>query len=480
MSSAPAQELGEVPAAAAVASGETFFQKEIVDSTWINNWTYTCQPSAAINDTQITFQFPKFVGDNFPFIQKMKLKLRMKLVDENGDPPERNQTVCPINLFGKTLFSSVKLFLNETQVTAGANGLFPYLAYVEALINNGTDKKRGAMQLGGYYEDDIECWNQMDDTQEGPGWGERRSLFGELKIVGSGEAAVFQFDYRANEVTTIVEVNTEFSGCSTPMLNMVGGRLELMLNRPEFYLQCEADNVDDCVEKKYRLEIGMAELLIPVKTMSPTLCQGIEKTLSTKNQEYNTTRMDLRKIALAKGVSTFTTDNVKQCATSPDRMYLFLIPEAALSRAFGTSALRMCNYVGETVKTRAYLKSMRMTLNNESLESSEVAGDAVALDVRKLFEFYENMGMWDSDTATRIGKDEYAQGKYVVVYDLTKAKRAALSRGVIKPEAKDGALKLDLIFNKELPENAFLFVISEFHSKVVVDKNRNVTYRYLA
>lgn len=473
-----------------VSDSEGFFRKIKKDSTWANSWTMNLTPAAAITRERITFHIPKLDGDNFPFLNDMKIKLRVKIVSEGPDKkPPATQDIAPINNIANSMFNNVKLYLNETQVSSSTNGLYPYWAYVSALVNNNEDRKLGLMQLFGYYEDHH--WDNLQEGSVTSGWFRRRELFGQLKITGD----TYRFDYDSKKIVTLyADVMTEFKGSTVPMLNLVGGRLEVYLNRPGFYMQSGAGNTTNCNMNKYYLDIVSAELLVNVKTMNASLSANLEKHLSSTPQVYQTTRMDMRKIMMPAGQFSFTTDNIKQTLVAPDRVMLFLLPNHYIDAQYGTSALRMNNYIGEQVTwhpgdagrpgenrddvtKRAYLTHVKMSLNNESLEPSEGGNTADELMRRKCMEFYQNQGMMDAESPVRISPASYADGKFVMLYDLTKSKRAALA-GPLRQEAKQGNLKLEMTFSKELPTNAFLMVMSEFHSSVTVDKNRNVVYQY--
>lgn len=474
-----------------VSDSEGFFRKIQKDSTWTNSWTMSLTPSATITQDRITFNIPKLDGDNFPFLNDMKVKLRVRLTSPVGgiEQPKDDADIAPINNIGNSMFNNVKLYLNETQVSSSTNGLYPYWAYLNAMVNNNEDRKLGLMQLFGYYEDHY--WDNMPTTNVMSGWLRRRNLFGTL--TKTGDEVTFKYDGE-KIVTVYADIMTEFKGTTVPMLNLVGGRLEIYLNRPGFYIQSGAKNMNDCVADKYYLKIVSAELFVNVKTMNPSLSASLEKHLISTPQVYHTTRMDMRKILIPAGQTSFTTDNIKQTLVSPDRLMLFIVPNHYVDSEYGTSALRMNNYIGTQVKyippqgptpggnrdqahKRAYLTGVKLSLNNESLEPSEGGNSADELSRRKCMEFYQNQGMMDAESPVRISPENFADGRFVMLYDLTRSKRAALA-GPIRQEAKQGNLKLELTFDKSLPTNSFLMVMSEFHSAVTVDKNRNVMYQY--
>lgn len=490
---------GDAPAAAAPYLPHTanFYPELSHNGAWTKSWVLNVS-SNPLDGQRITFQIPKLQGGNYSFYQRARVKLRISLFGKKAEKPSDNMSLAPINNVANSMFNSVRLFLNETQVTGSTNGLYHFAAYVNSLVCHPRGRKDGILTLGGYYEEGIprdpfpeSRWRKIGEPYSG--WTLRRNLLGTM-AGNEDDTGDYMFKYydRQKKFTVYADLMTDLKGCDVPMLPDVGGRLEMTLNPGHFVLQCEEHDVAESLEEKYFLHIDGAELEIPVQTLQPSLHASLERQLTTKPVEYHTTRLDMRKIPIPAGRISFITDAVKQTASSPDRIILFLANKSYLESPYGISPYCFNNYVTKDMwevavpnqpeqdpkDLRAYLTSVRMTLNNETLESSENIQEPQHLVMRKLAEFYENMGLDSTPYSVAMNAEEYANGKFVMVYDLTAAKMASVG-GSVRQEARAGNLKCELQFDKETPNESYLFVMSEFHSKIIVDKNRNVVYRYL-
>lgn len=401
---------GEAASAVPFLPQSTNFYPELSkNGAWVKSWVLNVS-SNTLDGHRVTFQIPKLQGGNYCFYQKARVKLRVGLFSEDAVKVSDNNSLAPINNIGNSLFNSVRLFLNETQVTGSTNGLYHYAAYVNCLACHPRERKDGILTLGGYYEEGIprdpfpeSRWKKIGEPFTG--WTLRRNLLGSMS--GNAQAQQnFNFKYSGKDFTVYADLLTDLTSCNIPMISDVGGRLEMTLNPASSVLQCEQHDLAECMQKKYKLLIASAELEIPVGTLQPSLHESLERQLTTKPIEYHTTRLDMRKIPIPSGIVTFTTDAVKQMATSPDRIILFLANKAYLENPYGVSPYCFNSYITkdewekkpadkpdatDPKELRAHLTSVRMTLNNETLESSENIHEPDHLIIRKLAEFYENM-----------------------------------------------------------------------------------------
>lgn len=475
----------EAPSAAAVSSDEGFFTTHTRDATWKDSWTAQLSPASIIDNRRLLFHIPKMDGDLFPYLNEAKLKLAVRLLDKDGQKPRDDCTIAPVCNVGNAMINALTITLNGTTVMSCASGLYPYWAYTSSLLNNSSDRKKSMLQLAGFFEDNAECWDQI--TKNGP-WDKRRLMFGSYDVNSALDPNAEVFVFKTNLVRTLyIPLCTEFTQ-PAPLLNYVGGSLEITLNDPGFYLQCNLNEIEYCRERQFALKIDAAELLLPVREMNPQLSLNLERELKDTPLEYRNTRMDLKKFLIPKGSQTFTTDQLKQNAVCPDRLLFFLIPDWLLDQSYGLSPFRCTGRVmeqydtladkAEKEKTAAYLTNVRMTVNNQSLESTASYVNHEDLLTAKFMELLICLGLDRSEYGIPLEISEYAHGKCMMAYDLTRPKRAALSGGT-RLDVKTGTLKLDLNFSAILPCNSYLLVLSEFHSKVSITKNRTVYYTFI-
>lgn len=361
-------------------------------------------------------------------------------------------------------------------MSSGNNNHYPYWAYTSVLLEEDLQKKSTYRDVHGFYEDT----NWLGPTENSNGWWKRQCLFGEY-----GEDGVFK--YTADIKTFEADVLTDFSACERPMLPKVGVRLDVALNDPSFYLTTLVDKREDAVTSQYKLKIVDATLFIDIKQLTTSLALATEKKLLESKVTYRTKRVDIRRIPLHKNQTSFSTDSLKQSETSPDRMLLFIVNSWLIDKPYGISPMYASRDVFEEDQAKvafnkrkhAVLDNLRLTINNESLDLCSQASSQDELAKHHYFSLQEAYGATVLRDSVAVDLKDFLDGKYFIAYDLTKSRRAALSVPNVRQAVRQGHLKLEGHFSQQLPCNAYLYVISEYHSAVSVDKNRNVIYHFL-
>lgn len=537
--------------APAVNLKEHFFSQMPLEKTWENTWVIRRQPDSALDQRNLTFSVEKQDGPTYMFLQDMRIRLTLDLRDKNGKVPPPNLTVAPVSNFLPAMMMSCRVFLNETQVSTSADGLYPLWPFVSNFTSYSSDRKKGIGELFGYIEDDTV---KIDRCLPGTGFFKRRSLFGDTKYsavaaletnytdakakveaakkrlsekTGSPTAtsdeiakitaeidrlkkfandlkvvkdmsilkqlSIPEFTYSSRKKDFYLELLTDFSGTSLPLLNGIGVRVEIRLAKPSAYLQCEKPDVAKCIDKGYYLHISSAELIIPARTMTTSLHLDIEKMLLKGSMEYDDLiRVDMRRLLIPQGTHQWETSQIKQSSTTPDRVIVMMCPTHIIESAYGhtpfffPSEIKGPNRAAADSRSfefmldsdSASIEDMKMTLNTLPVETSESTRGRDSITRRKLVELFENLGRLSSEGAPLITPEIYKEHKFVSMYDLTKSKRAAFS-GLVRMEPRQGTLTFSLSFNSALPCPVYLYVISEFHSKITCDKNRNIQYTSL-
>ena len=467
---------------------DNFFTKEGVDTTWIRSWDMVCSPVATHPHDTLTFNLPKLGQGNYYFMQDARIKLHLRLLDLNGDPPPNETPVGPCEDFASAIFSDVKLFLNEAQSNGNSSSLYAYHSFFHSLLSYSKEKKQGVAALQGYMdqnEGDYKANSNVTSAFE-----KRRELFGTLD-----DNSEFEFYDAASQPTVVTApLLTEFTSTSLPILSNVGLRLEMLRSPWSFYMMIQPNLAEeertpaiaDFGNKKYRLNVVKAQVIVPVKTMNPSLDLKVEHMLSKKPLEYRTVRLEMVKKPIAKGLNAYSTTQLKQEAVAPDRLYLAIIPDYNLAGTDGQNPFSFCStvrqeYAKYRTTDRAQLEEVRLSINNETLETYEtnIMDDTL---YRKYLELNEAMGHGSngSNSSLSFSVKDYEEIFFVMGYDLTSAKNAALLGPDIRGVNKEGAMRLDLRWDVKLPANCWLIVLSEYHSVVKIDKNRSVMCQYLA
>ena len=488
-----ANNLPLVPSTAAIPvqqDRDSFFSKEAIDSTWTRSWDMVCPPVAASAHDSLTFNLPKLGQGNYYFLQDARIHVALRLLDKDGAPPAVDGSIAPVEDFASAIFSDVKVFFNETQANSNTAGMYPYHSYLNALLSYSAEKKQGSAMVQGFVGQNRADYNAKPKRPgEKSAFLRRRSMFGNYL-----DGAHFTYsDATSPPTSASAPLLTEFSSTNMPLISNVGVRIELSRASPNFYLMLDPELAADAVpaweaaleEKKYKLLIDKIQIVVPVKTMNPSLDLKVEQRLAQKPLEYRTVRMEMSKKPIAKGLNTFSTTQLKQESVCPDRIYFMVVPDYQLNGAKGKNPFHFCSTIRAEDAAyfddnRANLEEMRLSINNETLETYETSSTDETV-LRKYLELDQAMGHGrTSNSSLTFNPEDYRELFFVMGYDLTAAKNAALLGPDIRGMNKEGAMRLDLRWSRVLPCDCWLVMLSEYHSMIKIDKNQSGMCQYLA
>ena len=102
---------------------DSFFSKVGIDVTWDRQDVQKFHPHGGNPDGEtVKFIVPKQPAGHFMFLGDMWLNMSVTLRDKDGKVLDgATDDVAPADNIGQTMFESVKMFLNETQVSSGNN-----------------------------------------------------------------------------------------------------------------------------------------------------------------------------------------------------------------------------------------------------------------------------------------------------------------------------------------------------------------------
>ena len=468
--------------------GDSYFKQRYTDATWEDNYKDRILPASS-DGKKFVFHVPKLEGTQHQYLNYMLLFLRGRIVNKDGGMPENGSSVAPCN--GQAFIGRVRASANGTTFMDTSQYSYPILAYVGNLLNASTDKKLGVLQREGYYEDvykteDGDEGSEWSALKVGSAWYKRRAVFGGYSATNAS-TFVFKPEKFAHYN---IPIQTEFRD-TLPMVSRVGAVVEITMSEPGFYLQCQYDNLIDCLENRYHFEVDSVHLKVPVKTMNASQALSLEKKMTQTPAEFDNIRMDLGKFLIPAGVRSFNTDQIKSFAVCPTRLIFFLMPDYQLDDDYGPSVFRSCpwfeekwapddngNYVAPSIVNRVHLADATLTINNQSLEDVNPIDPAMLVD-EYFSVLYEVLGKdKGNEGGVRIEKQDFANGKFFICFDLTKSGMGFLS-GNVRQEVKQGSTKVALRFSGPLKTNLYLFAMAEYHSKIKVTGSRTVYYSYL-
>ena len=128
------------------------------------------QPSSSISDNSLIEFFVAGTGDEYLDLQGTKLHLVLSVTNSSGTKitmsnflpdttakTSSGETIkelgpAPVNNFLHSLFQQLDVFLNDKLVST-SNNLYPYRAYMENLLNYGSDATESRLSCSLFYPD---------------------------------------------------------------------------------------------------------------------------------------------------------------------------------------------------------------------------------------------------------------------------------------------------------------------------------------
>ena len=504
-----------MPATAYHSSASDFFAKQVVNDAWESSSFKEYGPVNVIEDEKICFSIPKLDSSTFMYLGEAKFSMQLSLEDKDGKPPPtldsdgKAVTLAPAALFPNTMINGVKVWLNETQVATGGSNLYEYWGYTDAVLNRDWEEQESDGNLYGMYLDSTRDFYEdyvLDSMLKTTGWEGRKRLFGsyDSHSVVTPYPVLEDFAYDGSVRTYYAKLLTDFSSVrSQPVPPQVGVRVEITLNRPGFYLQ--SSQPEFCEDKKYKLKIKNIKLQVPVRKLKWSEFETFEKRLKKEPLEYFLQRQECSKILLSKGERNFSISGLKQGQLVPDRMLLMIVNGWAVDKSYGKSPFMSSpevflekHCVDKTRKVGergCALTSLKMMVNNTVVNDHVNATGHEEL-VKQLFE--QTHGCFGAKVlpgCPNIAVDQFKDGTFICAFDMTKGKRFGVSGHQVRQLPRTGDIRLDLGFDEGrdseenaegeevkingLPTDAFLYVLSTYHSRVSIDSERNVSYRYI-
>jgi len=447
-----------------LSTEDDFFAKTKADLSYVNSQQLSFTPSSVITDHRLSFEIPKLTGSNCLFLNDLLVLLKLKIVDHEGKKPPDNAKVAPINLFPTTMFREARLILNETEVSVSENGGYALQAYSDVELNYAPNEKYGALSVYGYAPDVQGSF--QDGDFGGIAFEKRRSFFSHV----AGDKVV----YNDTGTDFFSRVYSDLNTTSLPLVSGVNVRIELLLNDPRFYMQVRDANADT---KRYRLKIESAVLQTVMRTMNPALYLDLEKRMLDSPLRYPLKRTEMKKINIPSNLSSFTTSALTQSSINPDRVVVMLVNETYWEGGYKANPLELGWSFSGGGKT-SKLQRMSLTLNGAPVQPTQ--SDSPEQFVMGAFNrMNRNLGcLFRGNFSNGLLLEEFKGGFLFNLFDL--AQDARSYDGGVRHKSKEGHLQLDLGFSQALPCSLVMFVLNEYHASVQIDKNRNITYDFLA
>lgn len=380
------------------------------------------------NGSPIAFSL---VGSSNEYIhlKNIVLRVRAKIVKEDGTAVTEDDKVAFVNNAGNSLFRQVDVKLQQKLVTNSVGTNYPYKAYLDGLTGYGP-----AVENQLFIKDRAE---HMDTSDPGAALG------------NSGLTVRWVWTKKGQEVILEGPLFVDILQQDRMLLDGVAVDIQLFPHTDAFVLMAKDDAV------KYRVDISDATLSVPHNAMAPGILLGISERLKEKNALYPFLRSDVKTFNIAAGSYTWTGDNLFQDSV-PSRLVVGLISGAA--------------YNGNYLKNPFNFDSMKLTYLDFLVQGQSKPGPPYQPDFEKRHYTQVQSGLNQGKARgdyTYIPYEGLPDGYAVYVFEV--------DRDRAFPIIRKGHTRMVLKLADALPEAATLVVYGQFPAMMEIDAARNVS-----
>ena len=237
-------------------------------------------PISKLDDSgPVTFSLENS-SDKFLDLANSYFKFKLRILKSDGSKLGEKDNVAPINYIVNTMFDQIDVSLNNTTVST-SNNTYAYQAYLETLLNHGTDAKKSQLQMGLYFKDKAGQHDKVK-TDESDSYKQKATYFknsGVVEVCGRIHSGIFKQ--------------------GRLLLNGVPLKIVCHRNKASFIFMSGENNAE------YKLDIVEAIFCARRVQLTPHKFIEIQKELEKTSAIYPVNRVDVRAHSVAAGPFIF-------------------------------------------------------------------------------------------------------------------------------------------------------------------------------
>ncbi len=435
----------------------------------------------------------------------MYLKVDVELCKADGtSPPDASAKVAPANNILHSLFSECKVYLEDHLINDN-NENYGYKSFLIDTLSFDMNAKYSYLQAQGYFQDTP---GNMDSA------GNASFIMRQNFFKNSTKTA-----FITDPVSFVGKLHSDLVSCECGIIP--GIALKVELTRADIDFTLIVPEIGDT--EKYQLKIKEACLLVSVATLSSDHYLKLQQNLETKSASIYYKRVQVQNKAIPANSKTFVSENLFSATLLPSRLLLAFLPTttflgdrtknpynfarkwtyttAEVARGQGEESRRSSfTILGCEIPTISsltggpssvsdddaritvtgtktiFLEKVNLTLNGKSLDGWD--GTATANNDPMMFlRLHHFLGLTDTTTGNNVTMDEFLNGAFFCVYDLSTSSQSFLD--FVTPSVRLGNLRLKVEFSSTTVEELTLLMYAEFPSLIEIDKYRRIKMSFL-
>ncbi|XP_055380735.1 uncharacterized protein F54H12.2-like [Condylostylus longicornis] len=381
-------------------------------------------------------------GDTYRDLSSTYIKLKVQILKKDGtawhdDKGADQKTIQQPSVLNNILHSLIKqcnVQLNGKNITP-SDGNYHYRAYIESLLNYGTDAATTHLECAGWILDKPNIARSDNNGSK-----ERQKLY-----------------HNSNVVELMGKLHVDMFNQPTHLINNVDIRILFTLEKPNFFLFA-----DDSDESQFK--IVEAKLFMRHVTINPSVLLAHNAVLEKSNVTYHYKRVEVKNFTIPSNSSSISLDNVF-IGQLPNTIIFCMTENAGYSGKRSKNPYNFKHF--DISQFMLYVNGVQVP--NAAIETS--FSDDNNCNTRAYHTLFSGTGIYHNDRGHQITKSMFANGFFLLAFDLTPD---ASGNEICQRLLNQGTIRIEARLSKPTPSTLTALIYGEFDSNVQIDKNRNV------
>lgn len=401
-----------------------------------SSWVHYKPISSLSGDSPIEFCVSGTSDDYIDMAHTM-LSVKVKIIPKNSTKTV-DPSAGPVNNLLHSLFNQVDVYLNQKLVSP-PNNAYPYRSYIETLLNYGSSAKNSHLTSVLWYADTAGHMDAGGD--DNAGLKKRRA-----------------FLQKGQSVDLLGHLHCDIFNQEKFLINGVEMRIRLILSRDAFCLIDENDTAS--------LQIEEASLIVRRAKISPAVLLAHAKALSQTTAKYPLTRVEVKAVAIHRGVNGETLDNVI-LGQLPKRIILGFVDNKAYNGHSKCNPFNFKNYNINYLTLCVDGKQVPSRALQPKFEDGEKG-----LFVEAYHTLFSGTGIHFMNDGNCVSREMYSQGYCLFAFDLTPDLSA--NSDSHWNLVRNGSVRVEVRFDKALEETINCIIYAEYDNVLEIDAARQV------
>lgn len=398
------------------------------------------------NATVIEFNIVNKSNDTYLDLSSATLYFQIQALKTNGAIYKENSITSEktdaretqpsfVNNMLSSLIKNVTVSMNNVVVSSCA--LYSYKAYIDTVLNYGTDATKTQLALGGFFMDDVDKLDTIEDT-ENYGTEQRRNLL-----------------YNSAVVNLYSKLDVDVFSTPRLLINGIDLKITLTLNEKQFYLMEKNES---------KINIIKSSVFIRHCRVNENILLMHHKMLNAQNAIYPYSKSNLKSFTIPSLISSYQIDNIVS-GVLPNSLIFGFVSNEAFNGKKSVSPYNFQNF-GLSSFT-LYVNGI--PISGHPLEIMKNGETRLMHPYRSLF---LNTQSLYKDTTSLITYDHFKGGYFLIPINLSPT--LELSGSLCSSLLRQGVIKVELKFHEVVLKPLNMIVYTETTGMFTIDRNRKI------